>query len=51
MLQLFQKDKEKLFEAIQSGRINAADLSFPNLIDSIILINACVAHDKKTDKY
>lgn len=37
MLQLCSKDKERVLEAIKSGHIDAADLSFPNLIDTIVL--------------
>jgi hypothetical protein len=37
MLQLSKKDKEKVLEAIKAGAIDAADISFPNLIDSIVL--------------
>lgn len=38
MLQLCQKDKERVLDAIKSGQIDAADVSFPNLIDSIALL-------------
>lgn len=37
MLQLSKNDKNKTLEAIKCGEIDAADLSFPNLIDTIIL--------------
>ena len=37
MLQLSKNDKNKVLEAIISGKIDAADVSFPNLIDTIIL--------------
>lgn len=37
MLQLSKNDKNKVLEAIKSGNIDAADVSFPNLIDTIIL--------------
>ena len=37
MIQICQKDKEKVFEAIRTGKIDAAEMSFPNLIDDIIL--------------
>ena len=37
MIQISKKDKEKVIEAIRKGTIDAADVSFPNLIDSIIL--------------
>lgn len=37
MLQLSKNDKEKVLEAIKSGIIDAADISFPNLIDNIVL--------------
>ena len=37
MIQICQKDKEKVYEAIRIGKIDAAEMSFPNLIDDIIL--------------
>lgn len=37
MMQICHEDKEKVYQAIRSGHIDAADMSFPNLIDSIIL--------------
>ncbi len=37
MLHLCRKDKEKVFGAIRSGKIDAVEISFPNLIDDIIL--------------
>ena len=37
MLQLSKNDKNKVLEAIKRGEIDAADLSFPNLIDTIML--------------
>lgn len=37
MIQISAKDKEKVLEAIRKGTIAAADVSFPNLIDAIIL--------------
>ena len=37
MIQICQKDKEKVFEAIRIGKIDAAEMSLPNLIDDIIL--------------
>lgn len=37
MLQVCHEDKEKVYAAIRSGHIDAADLSFPSLIDTIIL--------------
>lgn len=37
MLQLSKNDKNKALEAIKAGKIDAADVSFPNLIDTIIL--------------
>lgn len=37
MIQITTKDKEKVLEAIRQGKIDAADLSYPNLIDAIIL--------------
>ncbi len=37
MIQLSSKDKERVLENIKNGTIDAADVSFPNLIDTIIL--------------
>ena len=37
MIQMCQKDKEKVYAAIRSGKIDAAEMSFPNLIDDLIL--------------
>ncbi len=37
MIQICRKDKEKVYEAIRSGKIDAAEMSFPNLIDDILL--------------
>lgn len=37
MIQICHKNKEKVYQAIRSGHIDAAELSFPNLIDEIIL--------------
>lgn len=37
MLQLCKNQKEKILNAIQRGSIDAADVSFPNLIDTILL--------------
>lgn len=37
MIQICRKDKEKVYEAIRKGKIDAAEMSFPNLIDDIIL--------------
>ena len=37
MIQICRKDKEKVFEEIRTGKIDAAEMSFPNLIDDIIL--------------
>ncbi len=31
------KDKEQVLEAIRKGMVDAADVSFPNLIDSMVL--------------
>ena len=36
MIQISQESKEKVLEAISQGRIDAADISQPNFIDSII---------------
>ena len=45
MIQICQKDKEKVFEAIRTGKIDAAEMSFPNLIDDILLtIKKCLRH-------
>jgi len=37
MLQLSKNDKNRILEAIKVGKIDSADLSFPNLIDTIVL--------------
>ena len=37
MIQLCKRDNEKVLKAIRNGSIDAADISFPNLIDTIIL--------------
>lgn len=37
MLQICHEDKEKVLLAIQSGHMDAADMSFPNLIDTLVL--------------
>ena len=37
MIQICKKDKEKVFEAIRTWQIDAAEMSFPNLIDDMIL--------------
>lgn len=37
MIQISAKDKGKVQEAIREGKIDAADVSYPNLIDAIIL--------------
>ena len=37
MIQLCRKDKEKVYDAIRSGKIDAAEMALPNLIDDIIL--------------
>lgn len=37
MIQICQKEKEKVYDAIRSGSIDAAQLSFPNLMDDIVL--------------
>ena len=36
MIQICRKDKEKVYEAICTGKIDAAEMSFPNLIDDIL---------------
>ncbi len=43
MIQICQKDKEKAFEAIRTGKIDAAEMSFSNLIDDILLCLAVAA--------
>ena len=37
MIQISKNEKEKVLEAIKKGKIDAADISLPNLIDSILL--------------
>jgi len=37
MIQICHNDKEKVYEAIRTGKIDAAEMSFPNLIDDILL--------------
>lgn len=37
MLQLSKNDKEKVLASIKVGSIDAVDISFPNLIDTILL--------------
>ena len=37
MIQICQKDKEEVYEAICTGEIDAAEMSFPNLIDDLLL--------------
>ena len=37
MLQLSKNDKNQVLDAIKAGTIDAADISFPNLIDTIVL--------------
>lgn len=37
MIQICRKDKEKVYEALRTGNIDAAEMSFPNLIDDILL--------------
>lgn len=37
MVQICREDKEKVYAEIREGHIDAADLSFPYLIDSIVL--------------
>ena len=38
MVQICRKDKEKVYEAMRTGKIDASEVSFPNLIDDIILM-------------
>ena len=37
MIQISRKDKEKVYKAIRAGTIDAAEMSFPNLVDDILL--------------
>ena len=37
MIRICQKNKDKVYEAIRTGNIDAAEMSFPNLIDDILL--------------
>lgn len=37
MIQICREEKEKVYDAIHNGKIDAAEMSFPNLIDDIIL--------------
>lgn len=37
MIQISRKDKEKVYKAIRAGKIDAAEMSFPNLVDDILL--------------
>ena len=37
MIQISKKDKEKVLEAIHSGKIDTAELALPALADSIVL--------------
>lgn len=37
MIQICKRDNEKILKAIRNGSIDAADISFPNLIDTIVL--------------
>lgn len=36
-MQISQMDQEKVLEALRQGQIDAADISFPNLIDEMVL--------------
>lgn len=58
MVQICRKDKEKVYEAIRTGKIDAAEMSFPNLIDDILLtmkkrgltdLLSCALPDKRRD--
>lgn len=60
MIQICKKDKEKVYDAIRAGKIDAADMSFPNLIDDIILtmkkkglisLLPCALKDKRRDNH
>jgi|GEM_PF-3606542 len=37
MIQFSKKDNEKVLNVIKEGKIDSADISFPNLIDTIVL--------------
>ncbi len=37
MIQIYRKYKEKVYEALRIGKIDAAEVSFPSLIDAILL--------------
>lgn len=37
MIQICHKEKEKVYQAIRTGNIDATEMSFPNLIDDILL--------------
>lgn len=37
MIQICRKDKEKVYKAIRTGKIDSAEMSFSNLIDGILL--------------
>lgn len=50
MLQICKEDKLKVYDAIRSGHVDAADLSFPNLIDTGLLAPlAQVLEDKQAE--
>lgn len=58
MIQICRKDKEKVYEAIRTGKIDAAEMSFPNLVDDILLtmkkkgltdLLSCALPDKRRD--
>lgn len=37
MIQISEKDREKVLESIKKGKIDATDISFPNLTGNIML--------------
>ena len=45
MIQICKKDREKVYDAIRTGKIDAAEMAFPNLIDDnttiSLLISSC----------
>lgn len=58
MIQICRKEKEKVYNAIRTGKIDAAELSFPNLMDDIVLtmkkqglleLLPCALEDKRSD--
>ena len=37
MIQLSQENCKKVLESLKKGKVDSADISFPNLIDAILL--------------